>query len=208
MNRRVLTNIKWFFSYMASILMYATIVILVLIGLVLLAYYIDVTKRGQSADWEAPLYGSYVIVSQSMTPTIKVKDAIVIKRCNEDEIKIGDVITYKSNDPITEGMMITHRVIEINESNGTKYFITKGDNNSLRDELEVYPYQVYGKVVIRIPKVGYLQEFLATSYGWIFAVLVPSVAIISYDIVKLFQRINHHVRMKKRRKAIIENNEG
>ena len=46
-----------------------------------------------------------------------------------------------------------------------------------------------GKVVMRIPKIGYIKYFLVTSYGWILAIVVPSLFIIIMDIYKLVKNI-------------------
>ena len=48
---------------------------------------------------------------------------------------------------------------------------------------------VFGKVIIRIPKLGYLQDLLATSGGWIIVVLIPCLAILSFDIMKVGKKI-------------------
>ena len=191
----VLKDIKWLVNYMLSIIMYAIIVILILVGIILIAYFIDFKIRDSRI--EAPLYSAYVIVSGSMEPSIKVRDAIVIKRTTEDNIEIGDVITYRSTDPTYYGILITHRVRAINEVNGEKIFITKGDNNETIDRSPVKFNQIRGKVVMRIPKIGYIKYFLIDYYGWIVAILIPSVAIISYDIVKLFKGINSKHNKKK-----------
>jgi len=59
--------------------------------------------------------------------------------------------------------------------------------------------QIYGEVIMRIPKLGYLQYFLATAYGWIIAVVVPCVGIIVYDILKLIKTIKNNNRSDKRK---------
>ena len=179
--------------------MYAIIVVLILVGAILLAYFLDVTKRGNSAEWQPPLYGAYVIVSGSMEPSIKVNDAIVIKRADSTEIEVGDVVTYRSLDPSYYGIMITHRVIGIASEDGETKYITKGDANQTRDRSLVAKEQIYGEVIMRIPKLGYLQYFLATAYGWIIAVVVPCVGIIIYDILKLIKTIKNNSRNDKRK---------
>ncbi len=185
----VLKDIKWLLNYMISTIMYAIIVILLLIGAVLLVYFIDFKIR--DSKFQTPLYGAYVIVSGSMEPLIKVRDAVIIKRASEDNIKVGDVVTYRSADPAFYGILITHRVVNIEDVNGEKTFITKGDNNETIDRTPVKFGQIQGKVVMRVPKIGYLKYFLIEYYGWIIAILFPSVAIISYDIVKLFRNIKN-----------------
>ena len=46
------------------------------------------------------------------------------------EKAVNDIISFKTKDNI----VVTHRVVEIQENNGEKAFITKGDNNSQNDE--------------------------------------------------------------------------
>ena len=182
-------DVKWLLNYMASTIMYAIIVILILVGAAILIYFVDFSIKGRKL--ETPLYGAYVIVSGSMEPLIKIQDAVIIRRTNEDSIKVNDVITYRSTDPAFYGILITHRVINIESVNNEKVFITKGDHNETIDRTPVKFNQIQGKVVMRIPKIGYLKYFLIEYYGWIIAILVPSVAIISYDIVKLFKNIKN-----------------
>lgn len=169
--------------------MYAIIVIFVLVGIVLVAYFVD-SKRSM-ANREIPLYGAYVILTGSMEPIIKPGDAVVIRRVPEDEIAVGDVVTYRSTDSSYYGILITHRVVNIQEENGNKVYVMKGDHNPTVDRSSVLSSQVYGKVVMRIPKIGYLKSFLASSYGWIIAVVVPSLGIIIYDVMKLVKKIGN-----------------
>lgn len=200
----VLKDIKWLLNYIVSIIMYAIIVILLLIGAVLLVYFVDYKIR--DSKMETPLYGAYVIVSGSMEPLIKVQDAVIIKRATMDTVKVGDVVTYRSQDPAFYGILITHRVVSIDEKDGEKVYITKGDHNETIDRTPVYFYQIQGKVVMRIPKIGYLKYFLVDYYGWIIAIVLPSVAIISYDIVKLFKKMkdeNYKPKKDNQKKVIV-----
>ena len=175
--------------------MYAIIVIFIIIGVILVAYYIDFTKRANRV--EAPLYGAYVIVSGSMEPIIKIKDAVIIRRTDPDKIKVGDVVTYRATDESYYGILITHRVIDIKYENGKKLYVTKGDHNLTEDRSPIEGGQIYGKVVMRIPKIGYIKYFLVSSYGWIIAVVVPSLGIIIYDIMKLIRNVNNANKKKK-----------
>ena len=193
--KKIWNDIKWLFNYMSSIMMYAIIVILLLIGVVLVAYFIDYKKY--QGRLEAPLYGAYVIVSGSMEPIIKVQDAILIKRVPENEIKVGDVVTYVSHDESFYGILITHRVVNIKNENGQKVYITKGDHNATIDIKPVNANQIYGKVIMRIPKIGYIKYFLVNSFGWIIAIVIPSVGIIVFDIFKLFRNLSQKSKGRK-----------
>lgn len=77
------------------------------------------------------------VSSNSMKPTFKRDDYIVIKE--QSEYEIGDIITYS----IEENCLITHRIIEKYEN----AFITKGDNNNVADEKIVYKENILGKVI-------------------------------------------------------------
>ena len=48
-----------------------------------------------------------------------------------------------------------HRVVEVHETEESTFFITKGDANDAPDPLPVLPEQVNGKIIFRIPKIGW-----------------------------------------------------
>ena len=115
--------------------------------------------------------------------------------------KIGDVYTYLSKDPRYFGIMITHRIIGTDiDENGNKVYVFKGDANYSADQMAVSVNQIYGKVVMRIPKIGYIQYFLSSAYGWIIAIVVPCVGIITFDIIKLIT----NSKSKRRRRGVRE----
>jgi len=67
--------------------------------------------------------------TNSMDPLIdEDSNAIQIIPESEDQIHVGDIISYESG----EGIII-HRVIEIGEDDQGKYYITKGDNTNRED---------------------------------------------------------------------------
>ncbi len=200
--KKIWPDVKWLFNYMASILLYSIIILLLLVGGLLVAYVVDSRKNAQAGDWKPPLYNAYIIVSQSMTPAIKVNDAIIIKRLDAKDLKVGDVVTYFSENPEYYGIMITHRILEKNEMNGKYSFVMKGDYNISQDPLTVSEEQVYGKVIMRIPKIGIIQELLSSYVGWIFIIILPVGLIISIDIVKLYGKIKKNKRNEKRRKRL------
>jgi signal peptidase I len=69
----------------------------------------------------------------SMKPVLdEGSNGIRIIPRSEDDINIGDIITFKQ-DIDNDDYLIVHRVIEKGEDLEGIYFITKGDNNSLND---------------------------------------------------------------------------
>lgn len=92
-----------------------------------------------------------VIVSGSMEPMIEVGDVILIKKVeNIEDIKLEDVIQYEK-----DGILISHRIIEIKSSEEGISYVTKGDNNSIKDSQLVMPEQIKGKIIKVVPKIGW-----------------------------------------------------
>lgn len=205
-NDSIWRQIKRIIHYIATVIMYSVFLVLVLVGLVLVMYVIDVKKNAASGVYKPPLFSAYVIISPSMVPTIKVQDAVVLKRVEPEKIKIGDIITFTSTDDRYSGITITHRVVGIEKTTVGKYmFRTKGDNNNTEDPTLVGEDYINGKVILRIPKIGYIQYFLSQAYGWIIAIVIPCAGIIIYDIIKVFKLVKNSMVQKvdnKRRKKL------
>lgn len=198
--KKFFEEVKWLFNYMASILMYSILVMLIGVGILLAAFYIDF--KFKTKNLETPLYGAYVIVSGSMEPLIKIKDAVLIKRVDSDnELKQGDVVTYRATDPTYYGILVTHRIVDIKEENGKKIYVTKGDHNETVDRSPIDFNQITGKVVMRIPKIGYIKYFLVSSYGWIIAIVIPSLLVIIMDIYKLVKNVMNGGKNEKKTTA-------
>ena len=79
-------------------------------------------------------YHFFRVVSSSMEPVIVDGDCIISKDTDIDDIEIGDIITFYSEDPAIYNYLNTHRVVGIiNNNDGTKEFVTKGDSNPGED---------------------------------------------------------------------------
>lgn len=111
--------------------------------LVLLAVYSIVGVLNQKKTGELFFFFGYrpvVIMSGSMEPEIQT-GAIVITQKTKD-IKKGDIMFFESED----GVSVIHRCIEIKDGE----YITKGDNNKIKDFEPVKKEQIYGKVVFKM----------------------------------------------------------
>ncbi len=188
--------------------MYAICTIMIIIFLCFVVNFIDQRINLKNGVTKPSLFSAYTIVSPSMVPNINVLDvAVVVRASDPEDIKVGDIITFNSTDYRYSGVTITHRVVEINQtSDGTYLYTTKGDANNTPDSSRVSFNDVFGKVVLRIPKLGYLQYVLSNAYGWIMIIVIPAVLIIAYDIFKLFRTIKNNS-VQKRYSKKINNNE-
>ena len=83
-----------------------------------------------SIEEKTHIFGIYMfnIVSESMEPTFYKDDLAIVRSCNLEELKKGDIITFQQGDRI-----ISHRISEMIQEKGEKQIITKGDNNEVED---------------------------------------------------------------------------
>lgn len=182
-------KLKYIGNFIARSFLYAAFVFFIIFGLIMTVYFGDLFYNLSQGNHKLPLFNAYVIVSPSMVPTIMVNDAIVVRREEGVELGIGDIITFSSVDPSYPGLTVTHRIVGKQKSqNGGYIFRTKGDNNNIEDPALVNEDNVYGRVILKIPKLGYVRQFLLTSYGFAVGIVIPLLAVIVSDILKFFKR--------------------
>jgi signal peptidase I len=172
--------------FLSTVLLYSLLIIVLIIAVFFGAYVIDQMIGVKNHEDRSPLFGVYVIISPSMVPNINVYDAVVTMRVPTEKIEMYDVITFLSKDIDTHGTPITHRVVGIVETEDGKIgYRTKGDNNNAEDNALIMEDEVIGKVLFRIPMIGYVRTFITSRIGWLLIVVLPCVGIIIYDIGKL-----------------------
>ena len=173
-----------FFKILSSVIF----ALLVLLIILILGYIIRVRFLAGSDRLGEVRTNFYTILTQSMYPTIKAGDVVITYKEDNNIYNKGDIITYVSNN--NGGITITHRVYEAYNADGTYSYKTKGDNNNAPDSEIIKSESVLGKVVFKIPKAGYIQQFLSSKFGFIVAIVLPALGIIISDILKLFRRNN------------------
>ena len=125
---------------------------------------------------------SFIIYSSSMEPTIKVGSLIMAAPVEIDQVQAGDIIVFSS--PSSPNTTITHRVVEVREEGGTRYFKTKGDAATTADPVEVPLYgQVY-RFQYEMPFLGYFVDFAKGTLGMILLVVLPMAALFVTQLTK------------------------
>ncbi|MCX8173485.1 MAG: signal peptidase I [Thermoplasmata archaeon] len=143
-----------------------------------------------------------VVMSGSMEPTLSRGDVIFWHPCKISDVRVGDIIVYKSY--IEKDKYVLHRVIDIRVENGEILLATKGDANEFPDQSGPHIVEPYirenhflgkavgvGSLPLKIPLVGNLFIALGdltnsisksiTSAGTPFAVaplVVPAIAFV------------------------------
>jgi len=139
----------------------------VLIGLVVLLAF---------ALWGVRIFGleGLVVQSGSMEPAYPVGSLVYVKETDPSGLEVGDVITFRSAGEV----LCTHRIAEVLEENGSRCFITKGDNNDAADSNPVLPRNLVGKVVWMIPGLGYFAAYIQNPPGLYIAVCAAAVLLL------------------------------
>lgn len=143
-----------------KILEYVITVAMVAILSVLAITAINNTRRGNRSIFGLQLY---VVLSGSMSPTIKTGSVIILKPVEPEKIVQGDIITFSSK--WNSNSLTTHRVVKVDNEKGLN-FITKGDGNKVQDANPTYSENIKGKVILWIPYAGYIINFLKTPIGF------------------------------------------
>ncbi len=106
--------------------------------------------------------------SQNLDNQLQTYDIIGVSRVHSpEEIKLYDIIAFQAND----GRTIVHRVVEILETDGHTFYVTRGDANSSSDNGDLYgdylPYEaILGEYNgVRIPVLGVFVIFLQSGAG-------------------------------------------
>lgn len=126
------------------------------------------------------------VITGSMAPEIEQDTVILIRKTAQEDLKVGDVITFESTDPSLQGMYNTHRIVEIRVSSttGEIQYITKGDSNSSVDAYPVTYDRIAGRLVREIPFGNLIGKGLAKltdgRYYFLIVLLPLFLCLISY----------------------------
>jgi signal peptidase len=134
----------------------------------------------------------HVILSESMKPAIDIGDVVGLDRdIQPAEIRIGDVIAFRQPDV---SVPITHRVVEIIQTDTGLGYKTKGDASEDRDVWTVTEDQVLGKVIFRVPRLGYVTRLVKRRYGYNLLVVLPGILLVFLEAKDLLNTKRSSIR--------------
>lgn len=185
-------KIKYYGRIIGRSFVISVAVLFLLVFAYLVIYFGDQYLGVKTGSSKMPMFGAYVIVSPSMVPTINVNDGIVVQKVvDESTLKVGDVITFSSNDEDYEGLTVTHRIVGKQMVQSGEYvYRTKGDNNVSEDSALVKFSDIYGKVIMKIPMIGYIYNFLTTPIGFSVGIIIPILLVLFSNIYRIIKVIN------------------
>ena len=129
-------------------------------------------------------YSSYVIYSGSMEPTVKVGSLLVTRPADVEDLRVGDVITYRSPGNHTT---LTHRIVSIRQEDGERVFQTKGDASLEPDPREIILRGQVSRMAFDIPYLGYVVDFAKSIQGVVLLLLVPAAGLLLMQGLKAWK---------------------
>jgi len=160
---------------------------------------IFVFSAQKDADGVPSLFGnSYIsIVSDSMAPSIRTGDMIVVKKVSgmpeAAQCKEGDVITFYSSQDINGDGKVgndieTHQIIKVREDNGFVYYTTMGTNEEYSHGIadpEILSSSVIGIYTgTKISGLGSVISFLGSSTGFLVCIVIPLAIFFLYELIR------------------------
>src|SRR5690606_13199376 len=99
----------------------------------------------------------YIVLSGSMSPAFDAGSLVFVKPVAAGEIQVGEIVTFRN--PGDGEVVVTHRVVSVEETDEGIAFKTKGDANNIEDPELLPAGNVIGIVKFALPYMGYLMNF-------------------------------------------------
>jgi signal peptidase len=101
-----------------------------------------------------------LVSGMSMRPTMVTGDICITRDIAPEEVQVGDIIRFRGG-----GAYVLHRVQEIHNDGSELMFTTRGDANNT-DDPSVSASAIEGKVILILPKVGWLAVPVHKVMEW------------------------------------------
>jgi signal peptidase I len=136
-----------------------------------------------------------VVASDSMRPTLRTGDLLVVPPSRGKPVEAGDIAVYRTT---AEQAWVVHRVIGIRTVDERRHLLTRGDANADTDHDLVPAGNVHGTVSWRVPRLGYLLRWLAGS-GPRTALGILIALVIIQETIVIFQIRRRHIQLTRPR---------
>lgn len=131
----------------------------------------------------------YGIASQSMHPTLKKGDLILVKWQNG--YKSGDIITFSNPKGKKKSDTVTHRIVGNAKEKGHIIYKTKGDANNELDDWKIGEYSIVGITIYSLPLLGYIISVSKTPFGFILLILLPAFILLYTEIQNIKKELRN-----------------
>lgn len=166
-------------------ILHTLIWVLIAVFLIIISLNIFLLLKAHNNPEDVPdLFGykPMMVMSGSMEPTFSADDLIIVKKCDIDKLKVGDVVTFKE-----DKKYITHRISRIINGN----IITKGDANTIEDDGYVNSKTIQGIYIKHYHKLGSLLNIVNKPYFLLFSII--PILFIFIDIILIKNKRHNEI---------------
>ena len=128
---------------------------------------------------------SFTMRSGSMTPAIEAGDVVVTEPLTPLSVEVGDIVTFR--DPEGSGRLYSHRVLSIRPAGEAVRFVTRGDANTATERWSVPADGTVGRVLYRIPKIGYALVWTGTIPFRIVLIAIPALLLCGGGLARIWR---------------------
>ncbi len=128
---------------------------------------------------------TFTVMSGSMEPAIRTGDLVIDERIRPLEARVGDIVTF--DEPGASRRLVTHRVRSVRADGAHVRLATKGDANNTVERWSAPAGGQIGRVVYRLPTLGYALAYFRTPYARIALLVLPALALAVYELVRLWR---------------------
>lgn len=175
--KKIKKAVKFPFKTIWNIFMRIITIIIAIISIIIVVQ--KVTNNKQSFLG----YRIFRVQTGSMIPKYQIGDVILVKEKDINKIKIGEDVTYLGKEGVVKGILITHRVKDIEEKDGQKVFHTQGIANNMEDPI-VYGDQINGVVQFRMFFLTLICRMLNNKYIFYFCGILPLTIYVFFKVFK------------------------
>lgn len=134
------------------------------------------------------------VLTGSMEPTLPEQSLILVRETDPGDVRAGDIITFYASIAGYDGVINTHRVVEVAGEPGALSFRTKGDANAVEDGDPVPESRLIGRVFFHSYPLGVVVSFLRRPYVFLLCILAPLCLVILRSILQLVRLGREEVR--------------
>lgn len=144
-------------------------------------------------------YRTFIVLSDSMEPEIKMNDLIISKKAKENNLELGDIITFKVYiSEFDREVYVTHYIGDIVTTDDTTVYKTRSinlDTNQFdqwfdkdNELIEITFEDIKGEYLFKIPYIGYIQKLFKDNQIIAFIFVLGG---IGYLVLKPNKRIQN-----------------
>lgn len=120
-------------------------------------------------------YRVLAVRSGSMEPAIATGDLVLTRSVPATELAPGRIVTFA--DSSRGGMLVTHRVVSVEDRGSRRHVVTRGDANTGVEEWDVAARGSVQLLTAHVPRVGYLTGTLSDPRARIALVVLAALCL-------------------------------